>query len=196
MSTANFDYVKNLVYKLSEREQRKLLNSLSWRLGDTRAQAQDKFTDDDDGDYKTRVEALRQAEKESYLHKVELVKQIINKGGKEAELFDFLARPKELHKLLDVLTYGQIGRLNFFGLTRMLRVATQARDSTNATAYILTSYKNLIESKDYKAKWAKQREAEQEQQRAESLIEFDRQFDEERELASKVNISAMLGGDK
>lgn len=188
MSTANFEYVKNLVYSLSEREQRKLFNSLSWRLGNTRAQAQDKFTDDDDGDYKTRVEALRQAEKESYLHKVELVKQIINKGGKEAELFDFMARPKELHKLLDVLTYSQIGRLNFFGLTRMLRIATQSRDSTNATAYILTSYKNLIDSKDYKAKWTKQREAEQEQERAESLAEFERQYREDKELIGKINI--------
>ena len=191
MSTANFDYVKNLVYKLSEREQRKLLNSLLWRLGDTRAQTQDKFTDDDDGDYKTRVEAFKQAEKESYKHKIELVMQIINKGGKEAELFDFMARPKELHKLLDVLTYGQIGRLNFFGLSRMLRVATQSRDSTNPTAYILSSYKNLIDSKDYKTRFEKQREAEKEQQRAEDLIEFDRQYAGNRESLSKTNI---LGG--
>lgn len=180
-----------------EKQRRALLNRLACEFGirlharamDAYARPAERYTtDDDDGDYKTCVEALEQAERESYKHKIELVKQIINKAGKEAELFDFMARPKELHKLLDVLTYSQIGRLNFFGLGRMLRVATQARDSTNPTAYILSSYKNLIESKDYRAKWVKQREAEQAQERAESLAEFERQYREDRELAGEEEL--------
>lgn len=168
MSTANFDYVKKMVYELSPRNQRRIFNSLAHRLG-LRAQAQDILTDDDDGDYKTSV-VEKQQELQSYQHKVQLIMQIINKNEKDSKMFDLYARPKELRMLVDRLTYGQIGRLNFNGLCHMLRVATQARDATNPTAYILRSYKNLIDGKDYKKKWAKEQKAEEDQLFYETLI--------------------------
>ncbi|MBR4419057.1 MAG: hypothetical protein IKT33_03570 [Clostridia bacterium] len=193
MSTANFEYAKNFVYeKLTLREQRKLFNSLEHRLGFSRARTRDIFTDDDDGDYKTSV-VEKQQELQSYQHKIQLIMQIINKNEKDAKIFDLHSRPKELRLLVDRLTYGQIGRLNFNGLCRMLRVATQAKDATNPTAYILSSYKNLVEGKDFKKKWAREREVEEDQQFAESLAQAEQRYREDRELASKVNL---LGGVK
>lgn len=173
MNTTNFHYVKNLVYKLSPRDQRRIWNSLSYRFGDSHSRAGAGYTSDDgDGDYRSDM-AQKELEKQSYQHKIELIKQIVNKNEIDAEHFDLFARPKELHELVDILTYGQIGRLNFYGLCRMLRIAAQSRSATNSTAYILTGYKNLVNGVDYKNRWAAEREAERNRNFVESLVETE-----------------------
>ena len=169
MDTKIYNAINYVCSNLTEREQRAFLNRFAFRFGirlhardvDAYARPAERYTtDDDDGDYKT-CEVPGNGEKPGYEQKLQLVMRIIDNRPKEMQGFDLMARGRELRLLVDTLTYGQLSRLNFNGFCRMLRVTAQSYDKnvSNQIAYILTGFKNLTESKDYRTQWEAERTA-------------------------------------